>query len=954
MFFLKRLLFLVILLSFFQSYNYAQIKETSLSISVNDQLKNVVLDAEVMLLSKGIIKRRFKTDKLGIVKFSNLSEGEFTVNVLAKGFKKFEGKPFNLQKSENKHLHIELEISPIEAEIEINRIEGVDPDSFGSSKILNEEEINKLPDDPQELEKVLRQIYGETVSGGEVSINVNGILGEKLPPKQLIQQVRIDRNIFSAQYSGTDGGGIFILTRAGGTSFRGFAGFGFADSRLNASDPFINRKVPYNLRNYRFGFSGSFGRKTSYSFSGNHIEYGSSTIINAIVLDSNLQPITLLKTVETPSQTNLAQFTLNSDLTPKYKLYFSYNYSQNKNKGSGIGGLILPERSTNDNRQYNSFATSVTYLPNPNFVNITKFSSRYEKNKILGNINEIAINVLDSFWGGLAQIDNSNSVLRIEAYNDSSKQIRNHTLGFGFSFRMQQLSQFSKSNFGGTYTFSGRVAPLLDDNNKPIIENGNIINQSISSIESYRRTLLFRQLGYSNTEIRWLGGGADQFTISGGNPKIQATQLDYAFYLQNSVNVNDEFGFSLGVRYENQTNINSNFNLSPRFGMIWSPKTSNEKNQLFSLPRISFGFGVFYLRFDINNTLNARQLNNSDRFDYLISDNNVLDLFPSQPPVSILNQGLTAKSQMIISPQLDSPFQSLFSVTMNKKLPKKFSFNFTLTQAFGFNQLVTKNINAPLAGTYNFQNQNSAIYPFNYRGSIWEINSIGKNKISRVSTSVNIPNWKFFEFNFSYNFNKNLSNVVSGTGNPFDSYDFNNEFAPTYTDGISIFKGNIGGTLPRRFRFGLDLSLRTGSRFNIIIGRDINGDGYFSERPAFATNLNKQGLVTTSYGVLDPNPSVLDKIIPRNLGKGPNSFNANLNISKSFAFNEDKKNKKPPKQTLSLTMFVSNIFNINNKGNPIGNMSSPNFLRTISGVSEENIFLPSTPRSVNFSINVSF
>ena len=32
------------------------------------------------------------------------------------------------------------------------------------------------------------------------------------------------------------------------------------------------------------------------------------------------------------------------------------------------------------------------------------------------------------------------------------------------------------------------------------------------------------------------------------------------------------------------------------------------------------------------------------------------------------------------------------------------------------------------------------------------------------------------------------------------------------------------------------------------------------------TDLTKKGLITTPYGVLDPNPSSTDKLIPRNLG----------------------------------------------------------------------------------------
>ena len=41
---------------------------------------------------------------------------------------------------------------------------------------------------------------------------------------------------------------------------------------------------------------------------------------------------------------------------------------------------------------------------------------------------------------------------------------------------------------------------------------------NISSIESYRRTLLFQQMALSPPQIRQLGGGASQFSISSGNP----------------------------------------------------------------------------------------------------------------------------------------------------------------------------------------------------------------------------------------------------------------------------------------------------------------------------------------------------------------------------------------------------------------------------------------------------
>ncbi len=111
----------------------------------------------------------------------------------------------------------------------------------------------------------------------------------------------------------------------------------------------------------------------------------------------------------------------------------------------------------------------------------------------------------------------------------------------------------------------------------------------------------------------------------------------------------------------------------------------------------------------------------------------------------------------------------------------------------------------------------------------------------------------------------------------------------------------------------------------------------------------------------NPNPSPTDRLIPRNLGRGSKNIVFNGSLSKTFGFNEDKKNKKPPLQTLNFSLRVNNVFNIINKGNPIGNMSSPNFLRQLSGFSDGGVtFINGAQqanfpgRSMNFSVGFGF
>src|SRR5262249_43904350 len=82
-------------------------------------------------------------------------------------------------------------------------------------------------------------------------------------------------------------------------------------------------------------------------------------------------------------------------------------------------------------------------------------------------------------------------------------------------------------------------------------------------------------------------------------------------------------------------------------------------------------------------------------------------------------------------------------------------------------------------------------------------------------------------------------------------------------------------------RFSPFISASTGRPFNITTGRDLNGDGLFNDRPAFATDPSRS--VRTPWGDFDPNPLPGEVIIPRNYGQGPGQFSVNLRISRTFS-----------------------------------------------------------------------
>src|SRR5262249_11157509 len=314
----------------------------------------------------------------------------------------------------------------------------------------------------------------------------------------------------------------------------------------------------------------------------------------------------------------------------------------------------------------------------------------------------------------------------------------NHFLKVGGRLRHVMLDSVSPGNFGGTWTFAGGRGPRLDENDDVILVNGQPELIELSSLERYRRTLAFGRAGLTPTEIRLLGGGASQFSLAGGNPEAIVKQTDIAVYLQDEWKVRPNFTLSPGFRYENQSNIDSNYNFAPRIAFAWSPVFGHKKPAPNAAPKptpapgaaaaapapaagpapagppktvFRGGLGIFYGRTSEDVTLQTTRFNGENQQQFLVTTPAVLDLFPVVPPIEALDAFAQPQIRRLKSDDLQTVRQLRFMFTFERSLPANVKLSLTYMHGRADRSQRSVNINAPLGGTFIPGVPNSGVRP---------------------------------------------------------------------------------------------------------------------------------------------------------------------------------------------------------------------------------------------------
>ncbi|HJU42385.1 MAG TPA: carboxypeptidase-like regulatory domain-containing protein, partial [Vicinamibacterales bacterium] len=307
---------------------------STLRVTVLDQTDAALIIAQVSIVDARGVEQTAGVDDRGVALFENLAPGAYQVKASAESFRTLT-MPFTVRRGENRTT-LRLALATIEQAITVEEKDAASGRDNGFTQTLTQEQIDSLPDDPEEMAEELMRM-----AGPGAQIFVNGFRGGRLPPKDQIQQIRFHTNSFSAEYHEAGMIRVEVITKPGLGGWRGHTNFGFRDESLNATNAFAKSKGPEQMRRYMVNFQGPIAKGRtgfSMSFDGNS-SYDSRTI----VAQSPAGQVNELAVAPTDAMNFNAR--VEQQIGTNGQLQLEYTRRQNDRSNLGVGDFDLPERA---------------------------------------------------------------------------------------------------------------------------------------------------------------------------------------------------------------------------------------------------------------------------------------------------------------------------------------------------------------------------------------------------------------------------------------------------------------------------------------------------------------------------------------------------------------------------------------------------------------------------------
>lgn len=775
---LRRLVAPLVLLLIVATTAWAQAqtpaRDGKLILTVTDQTQGVLPGATITVTALGANKAdaplTAHSAEGGIATVSSLAPGKYAVKIDMDGFDSTLIPDLTITRGENKRTVI-LALKSMTETVTVTRdrqLVGAERGSVTFGSALTREQIEALPDDPVELERVLREM-----AGGDAVIRVDSFEGGRLPDKSQIKAIHISRDQFAAENHFAGGITIDIVTQAGSGPFRLNSNYNLADSSLNGKSPLVPAKGASRNQNFSFGGSGTIiPNRLSVSFNG-----GFNRSFQAPNLFANTPTGFVSEAAKIRSSNNGLNlyadvtYALTKDQT--LRVYYSQSNSEGTNNGIGLFDSV--ERAYTSTNSFKSLRGQEAGPLGRRFVTNTKFAITWSESEITSASDAMTIRVIDEFTSGGAQRRGGRRTTDYMLQSDLDYVRGIHTWRVGILINGGSYRSDDSSNYTGTYTFE--------------------------SMEAYN------------------AGRPRSYTRRIGDPLIEYSNTQAAIYVQDDIRVRKNLSFSPGIRYEVQTHLRDFWALGPRFGFTWSPFTSGRTS-------IRASAGVFY---DWLSTGTYEQALRVDGFRQ--QELSILNpSYPDPGVVGSVSKGNRYLIDPNLDMPRNTRFSGGIDQQLHPRARVSATYSYTLLDRALRGENLNAPVNGVRPDT-TFNNVIRAVSDGESRqhqviaSGSWQF-STPSPALQRDRFNIRRGG-----LNVSYFFGRARSNS-DGAFQPPASGDINNEWGSAFGDVRHRINIGLSSQALRNLSTSFNFSTATGQAYNITTGRDDNGDLFFNDRPA--------------------------------------------------------------------------------------------------------------------------
>jgi len=609
---------------------------------VQDQTGAVLPGASVQL--RGATTHTATTDAAGTFRLEHIESGTYDLTASFDGFKPATTR-LRVGTRAPASQKLVLAVAGMTQEVTVTNGTQVDTAAAGNLDAVSVDQnmLEALP--------VFDQDYVATISrfldSGSLGTNgptlvVNGMEVSALRVSaSAIQQIKINQDPYSAEYSRPGRGRIEILTKPGGNEYHGEANVIGRDAIFDATNAFATRK-PSERKTIVEGMIGGplgDGQKTSFFISA-HDRYDDQ---QAFVFAAGLSgPVE--SSISQPTRESLIAFGVTRQVSDATTISIRPNYEYEHNGNRGVGGTTLASAGTDFTHREEQVTLTHQTLISPTLVNQFQILVGHEREPTVSASLDPGIVVAGAFTGGGGQGDLLRTELHIQLTESLGWTKGRHNVRAGFQIPDWSRRGFDdRTNFGGTYYFSG--------------------------LDTYA------------------AGTPYALILQSGNGNLAFLEKQIGAYLKDDWQVRPDLSLSLGVRYDWQNYFHDNDNFSPRVSVAYAP--GDGKKNVFRT-----GVGVFTDRSGPIAIADLLHYQPGGLVRYVISN-------PSYPTPAILpGAAADAPSIVQLAPGVQIPRTVQYSVGVDHQLRPQLTLSIVYTGSRGYNMFRSRDINAPLPPLY--------------------------------------------------------------------------------------------------------------------------------------------------------------------------------------------------------------------------------------------------------------